>query len=142
MAISTAMATSFKVESWRALHDFTTSTGNVFKIALYTSSATLGATTTAYSATNEVTGTGYSAGGTALTNVTPTSSSTTAFVDFADASWSTATITARGAEIYNSTNSNRTVCTLDFGADQTSTAGTFTVVFPAADSTNAILRFA
>ena len=140
MAISQAMCTSFKSELMQALHNFTTSTGNVFKIALYTSSATLGATTTAYSATNEVTGTGYTAGGNTLTNVTPTSSGTTAFTDFADTTWSTATITARGALIYNSTNSNRAVCVLDFGADKTSTAGHFTIVFPTPDASNAIIR--
>lgn len=142
MAISQAMCTSFKVELMQALHNFTNGTGNAFKIALYTSAATLGAGTTAYSATNEVSGTGYTAGGNALTNVTPTSSGTTAFTDFADTTWSSATITARGALIYNSTNSNRAVCVLDFGADKTSTAGDFTIVFPTADATNAIIRIA
>lgn len=142
MAISQAMCTSFKVELMQALHNFTTSTGNTFKIALYTSTATLGATTTAYSATNEVTGIGYTAGGNTLTNVTPTSSSTTAFTDFADTTWTTATITARGALIYNSTNANRAVAVLDFGADKTSTAGDFTIVFPTPDASNAIIRIA
>jgi len=142
MAISQAMCTSFKSELMQALHNFTTSTGNAFKIALYTSSATLGATTTAYSATNEVTGTGYTAGGNTLTNVTPTTSGTTAFTDFADTTWSSATITARGALIYNSTNSNRAVCVLDFGADKTSTNGDFTIVFPTPDASNAIIRIA
>lgn len=142
MAISQAMCTSFKVELMQALHNFTNGTGNTFKIALYTSSATLGATTTAYSATNETSGSGYTAGGNTLTNVTPTSSSTTAYTDFADTTWSTATITARGALIYNSTNSDRAVAVLDFGADKSSTAGDFTIVFPTADASNAIIRIA
>ena len=142
MAITQAMCTSFKVELMTATHNFTTSTGDVFKIALYTSSATLDATTTAYTATNEVSGTGYTAGGNTLTNVTPTSSGTTAFTDFADTTWSTATITARGALIYNSSKSNKSVCVLDFGADKTSTAGNFTIVFPTADASNAIIRIA
>lgn len=142
MAITQAMCTSFKVELLTATHNFTNGTGDVFKIALYTSSATLGATTTAYSATNEVTGTGYTAGGNTLTNVTPTSSGTTAFTDFADTTWSSATITARGALIYNSSKSNKAVAVLDFGSDKTSTAGDFTIIFPAADATNAIIRIA
>jgi hypothetical protein len=142
MAITQAMCTSFKVELMTATHNFTTSTGDVFKIALYTSSATLDATTTAYTSTNEVSGTGYSAGGNTLTNVTPTSSGTTAFTDFADTTWSTATITARGALIYNSSKSNKAVCVLDFGSDKTSTAGNFTIVFPTADASNAIIRIA
>lgn len=143
MAISQAMCTSFKVELMQALHNFTNGTGNTFKIALYTSSATLGATTTAYTTSNEVPSTGnYSAGGNTLTNVTPTSTGTTAFTDFADTTWSSATITARGALIYNSTNSNRAVAVLDFGSDKTSTNGDFTIVFPAATSTDAIIRIA
>jgi hypothetical protein len=142
MAISQAMCTSFKVELMTATHNFTTSTGNTFKIALYTSSATLDAATTAYTTSNEVVGTGYTAGGNTLTNVTPTSSGTTAFTDFADTTWSTATITARGALIYNSSASNKSVCVLDFGSDKTSTAGNFTIVFPTADASNAIIRIA
>lgn len=142
MAISQAMCTSFKVELLQAVHNFTASTGNTFKIALYTSAATLGASTTAYSATNEVTGTGYTAGGNTLTNVTPTSSGTTAFTDFADTTWTTATITANGALIYNSSASNKAVAVLAFGADKTSTAGDFTIVFPTADASNAIIRLA
>ena len=142
MAISQALCTSFKVELMTGTHNFTTSTGNTFKLALYTSSATLGATTTAYSATNEASGTGYSAGGSTLTNVTPTSSGTTAFTDFADLTFSTVTITANGCLIYNSTNSNKAVAVLAFGADKTATAGNFTIVFPAADATNAIIRIA
>jgi len=123
-------------------HNFTTSTGNTFKLALYTSTATLGATTTAYSTTNEVTGTNYTAGGGTLTNVTPTSSGTTAFTDFADLTFSTVTVTANGALIYNSSASNKAVAVLAFGADKTATAGNFTIVFPAADATNAIIRIA
>lgn len=148
MAISQAMCTSFKVELLNGIHAFGTTvaragtTADTFYLALYTSSATLDATTTAYSATNEVSGTGYSAGGQALTTVAPTSSGTTAFLDFDDETWTTATITARGALIYNSTQSNKAVAVLDFGADKTSTAGDFTVVFPTADSSNAIIRIA
>lgn len=142
MAITQAMCTSFKTELLTATHDFTNSTGDAFKIALYTSSATLDATTTAYSATNEVSGTGYTAGGETLTNVTPTSSSTTAYTDFADVTWSTATITARGALIYNSSKSNKAVVVLDFGSDKTSTAGDFVIQFPTADASNAIIRIA
>lgn len=143
MAITQAICTSFKKELMQGTHNFTTSTGNTFKIALYTSSATMSAATTAYSASNEVSGTGYTAEGESLTNVTPTTSGTTAFIDFSDVSWTTSTITARGALIYNDTASgNPAVCVLDFGADKTSTAGTFTVQFPAADASNAIVRIA
>ena len=144
MAITQAMCTSFKVELMQALHNFTASTGNTFKIALYTSSATLDAGTTAYSATNEVSssGTNYTAGGNTLVNITPTSSSTTAFTDFDDTTWTTATITARGALIYNSTNANRSVVVLDFGSDKTSTSGDFTIQFPAAAASTAIIRIA
>ena len=142
MAITQAMCTSFKQELLTATHDFTNSTGSTFKVALYTSSATLGASTTAYSATNEVSGTGYTAGGNTLTNVTPTSSGTTAFTDFADTTFASATITARGALIYNSSASNAAVVVLDFGADKTSTAGDFTIQFPTADASNAIIRIA
>jgi len=142
MAITQAMPTSFKQEILVGTHNFTTSTGDTFKIALYTSSATLGAGTTAYSATNEVSGTGYVAGGNTLTSVTPTTSGTTALVDFADTSWSNASFTARGALIYNSSKSNRAVAVLDFGADKTVSSGTFTIQFPAADASNAIIRIA
>jgi VCBS repeat-containing protein len=142
MAISQALCTSFKVELMTGTHNFTASTGNTFKLALFTSAATLGATTTAYSATNEASGTGYSAGGSNLTNVTPTSSGTTAFTDFADLTFSTVTITANGALIYNSSASNRAVAVLAFGSDKTATAGNFTIVFPTADSTSAIIRIA
>jgi PKD repeat protein len=138
------MCTSFKVELMRAIHNFTASTGNTFKLALYTNSASFTAATTAYTTTNEVTASGsYAAGGGALTNVTPTSSGTTAFTDFADLSFTTATITARGALIYNDTaTSDPTVVVLDFGSDKTSTAGTFQIIFPAADASNAIIRIA
>ena len=144
MAISQAMCTSFKVGLLDGTFDFSSGTSQTFKIALYTSSATLGATTTAYSATNEVSGTGYTAGGNTLTiSANPTSSGTTAYLDFADTTWSTATITARGALIYlaNGT-TNPAVAVLDFGADKTSTAGDFTVVFPTADASAAIVRIA
>jgi hypothetical protein len=142
MPITQAMCTSFKQELLTATHNFTTSTGDVFKIALYTSTATYGAATTAYSTTNEITGTGYTAGGNTLTNVTPTTSGTTAFTDFADTTWSNATITANGALIYNSSKSNKTVAALSFGGDKTSTAGDFTIIFPTADASNAIIRIA
>jgi hypothetical protein len=144
MAITQAMCTSFKVGILDADFDFGTGTTQTFKIALYTSSATLSAATTAYTTSNEVTGTGYSAGGQALTiSQVPTSSGTTAFIDFSDVTWSTATITARGALIYlaNGT-TNPAVAVLDFGGDKTSTAGNFTIQFPAADASNAILRIA
>jgi hypothetical protein len=142
MAISQAMTTSFKVELMQALHDFDNPAGNTFKIALYTSSATLGASTTAYASSNEITGTNYSAGGNTLASVTPISSGTTAFTDFADTTWTSATITANGALIYNNTNSNRAVAVLAFGGDKTSTNGDFTIVFPTADASNAIIRIA
>ena len=141
MAITQAMCTSFKVELLQGVHNFTTSTGDVFKLALYTSSATLGASTTAYSATNEVANSGtYSAGGGTLTNITPTSSGTTALTDFDDLSFTSATITARGALIYNSSDSNKAVAVLDFGGDKISTAGTFTIQFPAATASDSIIR--
>jgi len=141
------MCTSFKQELLQAKHDFTASTGHTFKLALYTNSASFTAATTDYTATNEVSGTGYSAGGGTLTNVTPTTSGTTAFTDFADLTFSTATITARGALIYNTTtgggsSTTDTVVVLDFGGDKTSTAGDFTIVFPTADASNAIIRIA
>lgn len=143
MAISQAMCTSFKKELMTGTHDFTASTGNTFKLALYTSSATLGASTTAYSATNEASGTGYSAGGGTLTNVTPTTSGTTALTDFADLTFSSATITANGALIYNDTAAgDPSVVVLAFGGDKTSTAGDFTIQFPTADASNAIIRIA
>jgi len=137
------MCTSFKKELLEAVHNFKNSGGDTFKIALYTNSASFDASTTAYTATNEVSGTGYSAGGNTLTRVDPTTSGTTAFTDFADTTWSSSTITARGALIYNdSASGNPAVVVLDFGADKTSTNGDFTVVFPTADSSNAIIRIA
>lgn len=143
MAISQAMCTSFKSELLTGEHNFTNSTGDTFRIALYTSSATLGASTTAYSATNEVSGTGYTAAGEALTNVTPTTSGTTAYTDFADVTWSSATITANGALIYNDDHaSDAAVAVLAFGGDKTSTNGDFTIQFPTADASNAIIRIA
>lgn len=147
MAISQAMCTSFKQQLLQAQHDFTASTGHTFKLALYTSSATLGASTTDYTTSNEATGTGYTAGGGTLTNVTPTSSGTTAFTDFGDLTFSSATITANGALIYNTTTGGGTgttdaVVVLAFGGDKTSTNGDFTVQFPTADASNAIIRIA
>ena len=137
------MCTSFKKELMTATHNFTNSSGNTFKLALYTNSASFTAATTAYTTSNEVSGTGYSAGGSALTNVTPTTSSTTALTDFADLTFSSATITARGALIYNdSATGDPSVVVLDFGGDKTSTAGDFTVVFPTADARSAIIRIA
>ena len=138
------MCTSFKVELMRAVHNFTTGTGNTFKLALYDNSASFTAATTTYTATNEVAASGsYVAGGGALTNVTPSSTGTTAFTDFADLSFTSATITAFGALIYNDTAAgDPTVCVLDFGGAKTSTSGTFTIIFPTNDSTSAIIRIA
>ena len=147
MAITSALCTSFKKELLERKHDFNTTSGHTFKIALYTSSATLGASTTDYTTSNEVVGTGYTAGGIALTNIDPTSSGTTAFVDFADATWASATITAAGALIYNTTTdggsaTTNAVAVISFGGDKTSTNGDFVVQFPAADASNAIIRIA
>lgn len=151
MAITQAMVTSFKIEILDGVHNFGTgvvrasTAADTFKIALYTSAATLDASTTAYTTSGEVVGTGYTAGGNTLTiSQVPTNggSGTTAFLSFANSSWSTATITARGAMIYNSTQANKCVAILDFGSDKTSTAGTFTVVFPSATNTTAIVRIA
>ena len=138
------MCTSFKQEILQGVHDFTASTGNTFKLALYTNSASFTAATTAYTVTNEVGNSGtYAAGGGTLTNITPTTSGTTAFTDFDDLSFTTATITARGALIYNDTAAgDPSVVVLDFGSDKTSTAGTFTIQFPTADASNAIIRVA
>ena len=138
------MCTSFKVELMQAVHNFTNGTGNTFKLALYDNNASFTAATTAYTSSDEVPNSGtYSAGGGALTNVTPTSSGTTAFTDFADLSFTSATITAYGAMIYNdSAVGNPSVCILDFGGAKTSTAGTFTIVFPAATASDAIIRIA
>lgn len=142
MAISTAFCTSFKQGLMRGLHNFGNPGGNTFKIALYTSSATLGASTTAYSATNEATGTGYTAGGNTLTSVSPTSSGTTAYVDFADTTWSASTITANGALIYNANSSNASCVVLAFGSDKSSSNGDFSIIMPTANSTDAIIRIA
>lgn len=147
MAITTAMCTSFKKELLEAKHDFNATSGHTFKIALYTSSASLDASTTDYSTSNEVVGVGYSAGGNTLTNIDPTTSGTTAFADFADTTWSSATITANGALIYNSTTDGGTgttdaVAVLAFGGDKTSTNGDFVIQFPTADASNAIIRIA
>jgi hypothetical protein len=144
MAISQAMCTSFKVGLFTSTFNFGSGTAQTFKIALYTSSATLGAATTAYSATNEVSGTGYTAGGNTLSiSQVPTSSGTTAFLSFSNTTWSAATITARGALIYLSNGgTNPAIAVLDFGGDKTSTAGDFTIQFPTADATDAILRIA
>jgi hypothetical protein len=138
------MCTSFKVELMKGVHNFTTGSGNEFKLALYDNSASFTAATTAYTASNEVSASGsYSAGGGALTNVTPTSTGTTAFTDFADLSFTSATITAYGAMIYNNTAAgDPSVCILDFGGAKTSTSGTFTIIFPTADATSAIIRIA
>jgi hypothetical protein len=138
------MCTSFKQEILQGVHDFTASTGNTFKLALYTNSASFTAATTAYTATNEVGNSGtYAAGGGTLTNITPTTSGTTALTDFDDLSFTSATITARGALIYNDTAAgDPAVVVLDFGSDKTSTAGTFTIQFPTADASNAIIRVA
>ena len=142
MAISSTLTTSFKVELLTGTHNFTNSSGNTFKLALYTSSATLGATTTAFTTTLQASGTNYTSGGAALTNVTPSATGTTAVTDFADLTFSTATITARGCMIYNDTNSDKSVATIDFGGDKTYTAGDFTIVFPAKAASTAIIRIA
>jgi hypothetical protein len=140
MAITQTLPTSFKVQLLNAQQNFTS---NTFKMALYTSSATLDAGTTAYTASNEVVGTGYTAGGNTLTvTVTPTSSGTVAYISFADTSWYTATFTARGALIYNTSQANAAVAIFDFGSDKSVVGGTFTVTFPAATSTSAVIRIA
>lgn len=143
MAITQAMVTSFKKAILDGEMDFSSDTSATYKIALYTSSATLGATTTAYTTSNEVAnGNGYTTGGETLTVVAPTTSGTTAFIDFSNVTWTTATITARGALIYKSGGTNPAVAVLDFGADKTSTNGDFEIQFPTADASNAILRIA
>ena len=139
MTITQAMPTSFKSELLNKEHDLNTDT---FKIALYTSSASMDATTTAYSVTNEISGTGYSAGGKTLSGGAISTGGTTAFADFADPSWTTASFTANGALIYNSTASNKAVAVLAFGGDFTVTTGTFTIVFPAAAAGTALIRIA
>jgi len=137
------MCTSFKVELMTATHDFTNSTGNTFNIAMYDNNSSFTVATTAYTATDEVSGTAYVAKGNTLVNVTPTSSSTTAYTDFGDSTWSSSTITARGAMIFNDTASgDPSVVILDFGSDKSSSSGDFTIVFPTGDSTSAIIRIA
>ena len=145
MAISSAICTSFKQEILVGTHNFTASSGNTFKIALYTSDASLGAATTAFSTSNEISntsGSAYSSGGATLTSVTPTTSGTTAICDFADVSFTSASFTANGALIYNSSQSNKAVAVIAFGGDKTVSSGTFTIQFPTADASNAIIRIA
>ena len=146
MAITSAVCNTFKTEALRAIHNFTASTGNTFNLALYTSSATLNKSTTAYSSTNEITntsGSAYSAKGIALTSVTPALSTDTACCDFANISWTSASFTANGCLIFNDTAAgDPAVCAIAFGGDKTVTSGTFTIEFPAADASNAILRIA
>jgi len=146
MAITSAICTSFKVEILKAVHNFTASSGNTFNIALYDSSASLGASTTAYTTSEEITntsGSAYTAKGEALTSVTPVASSTTAVCDFSDISWTSASFTARGCMIFNdSASGDPSVCCIDFGGDKTATNGTFTIQFPTADSSDAIIRIA
>ena len=145
MAITSAICSSFKQELLQGKHSFESSGGHTFKIALYDSDATLGASTTAFSTSEEITntsGTAYTSGGASLTSVTPVASSTTAICDFSDVSYSSASFTANGALIYNSSASNVAVCAIAFGSDKTATNGTFTIQFPTADATNAIIRLA
>ena len=145
MAITSAICTSFKVELLKGVHDFTATTGNTFKIALFTSDATLGAGTTAFSTSNEISntsGSAYSAGGATLTSVTPALSGSTAVCDFADVSYTSASFTANGALIYNDDQSDKAVAVIAFGGDKTVSSGTFTIQFPTADASNAIIRIA
>ena len=143
MAITSAICNSFKTEILTGTHNFTASSGNTFNLALYTSSATLNKSTTAYTTSNEVSGSGYTAKGNALTSVTPVASSTTAVCDFADTSFTSASFTARGCLIFNdSATGDPAVCAIDFGSDKTVTSGTFTIQFPTADASNAIIRIA
>ena len=145
MAITSAVCNSFKTEVLQGIHNFTASSGNTFNLALYTSSATLNKSTTAYSSSNEISntsGSAYTAGGKALTSVTPPLSTDTACCDFADISFTSASFTANGCLIYNDTNSDRAVCAIAFGGDKTVSSGTFTIQFPTADASNAIIRIA
>ena len=150
MAIASAICNTFKVEILKAIHNFTVTSGNTFNLALYTSSASMGAGTTAYATTNEIantSGSSYSAKGKALTSVTPVLDSSTAVCDFANISWTSASFTANGAMIYNTTtdggsNTTDAVCIIAFGSDKTATNGTFQIQFPANDSSNAIIRLA
>ena len=142
MAITQAVCSSFKKELLDGDHSFKQTGGDTFKLAMFTSSVTLNASTTAYATSNEITGTGYTAGGGTLTRVDPSTSSTTALTDFANLTFSSSSLTANGALIYNDSNSDRAVCSLAFGADKTSSSGDFTIQFPAADASNAIIRIA
>ena len=143
MAITTAMCTTFKKELLEAVHNFKNTGGSTFNLALYTSSASLGAGTTAYTTSNEVSGTGYTAKGASLTRVDPSNDGTTAITDFSDLTFSSSTITARGALIFSdSASGDPAVCALDFGSDKSSSSGDFTIQFPAADASNAIIRIA
>ena len=143
MAITTAMCTSFKKELLEAVHNFKNSGGSTFNLALYPSSADLGASTTAYTTSNEVSGTGYTAKGSSLTRVDPSTSGTTAITEFANITFSSSSITARGCLIFNdSASGDPAVCALDFGGDKTSSSGDFTVQFPTFDASNAIIRIA
>ena len=143
MAITQAMCTSFKKELLEGVHNFKNSGGSTFNLALYTSSASLGEGTTAYTTSNEVSGTGYTAKGASLTRVDPSTSGTTALTDFSDLTFSTVSITAAGALIFNdSASGDPSVCVLNFGADKTASSGDFTIVFPTADASNAIIRIA
>ena len=142
MAITSAIPTSFKQELLVGTHNFTASSGNAFKIALYTSSATLGAATTAFTTTGQASGTNYTSGGATATSVMPTTSGTTAICDFADLTFGTATVTARGMMLYNDTQADKACAVVDFGGDKTSTAGDFTIVFPSPTATGAIIRLA
>lgn len=140
MAIYQTMCTSFKAEVAQALHNFTANTGDVFKLALYVASATLGSDTTAYTASGESSGTNYTAGGITLTNVTPTTSGTTGYWSFENATFSNVTLTCAGALIYNSTNQNRAVCVLNFGSTISKSGSDLTITFPSPGATDAVLR--
>ena len=145
MAIASAICNTFKTEVLKAVHNFTASSGNSFKLALYTSSASMGAATTAYTTTNEIantSGSAYTAGGKVIVSVTPALDGSTACCDFADISFTSASFTANGCLIYNDTNADRAVCAVAFGSDKTVSSGTFTIQFPAADASNAIVRIA
>ena len=143
MAITSAICNSFKTEILTGTHNFSSSGGNTFNLALYTSDATLNKSTTAYTTSNEVSGSGYTAKGNALTSVTPALSTDTAVCDFADTSFTSASFTARGCLIFNdSASGDPAVCAIDFGSDKTVTSGTFTIQFPTADASNAIIRIA
>ena len=145
MAIASAVCNSFKQEILVGTHNFTASSGNAFKLALYTSSASLGAGTTAYATTNEITnasGSAYSAGGKTIVSVTPVLDGTVAVCDFADISFTSASFTANGCLIYNDTQADKAVCVVAFGGDKTVSSGTFTIQFPAAAASTAIVRIA